>query len=123
MNRTGTGPESFSVRNTTGTTSTAVSGKISVTPKVAGTANPLVGIHSFTTGTLTEQAMTAGVFSAKFSLTSGVGSNSMVIFPMGFYYTGNKQVAARDFIVEITFTSPTGLVIPSSGAELKLGAP
>jgi hypothetical protein len=118
MNRAGTGPLSYYLRNTTAADSGAIQGSITITPQGTGTAS--AGIYSFTMGNLTNAKMTSNVFSADFSLAGGVPRGSMVTFPMVFYYTGNKNTAARGFIVDLSFTSPVGLVIPSSTTSLKL---
>ncbi|MDR6414909.1 hypothetical protein [Pseudarthrobacter sulfonivorans] len=118
MNRTGTGPKAFYLRNTTLADSAAIQGSVRVTP--SGTGSALAGIYSFPTGSLTNQAVTGGVFSANFALASGVAKGSMVTFPMGFYYSGSRNIAAREFTVDLSFTSPTGLVILSSTTILKL---
>ncbi|MDQ0000060.1 hypothetical protein [Pseudarthrobacter sulfonivorans] len=118
MNRPGTGPKAFYFRNTTAAGSGAILGSITVTPKSAGSA--LAGIDTFGTVSLTNKKVTSGVFSADFSLTSGVATGSMVRFPVGFYYDGSPQIAAREFTVTVSFTSPTGLEILSPTTTLKL---
>lgn len=118
MNRPGTGPKAFYFRNTTAAGSGVIAGSITVTPSSAGSA--LAGVDTFTTVSLTNKKVTSGVFSADFSLASGVANGSVVTFPMGFYYDGGPQIAAREFTVAVSFTSPTGLEILSPTTTLKL---
>jgi hypothetical protein len=109
QNRSGKGPVAFHVKNSSGAASGAITGTITIASAV--TTDPRVGVNTFSGGTLTEKTPTTSpTFSAKFSLGAGVGNGATVSFPLGFYYTGQKNLAkGKEFNLTVSFTSPAGL--------------
>lgn len=115
----GLGPTGFHIKNSSGIASGPISGTIRISS--TDTSNPLVGVSSFTGGTLSNtSAPTVASFSTDFKLEAGVANGATVSFPISFYYTGGNKSAGsgKQFNLSITFTSPAGLA--PLGDTLKL---
>ncbi|PTT64567.1 hypothetical protein [Arthrobacter sp. HMWF013] len=115
QNRPGKGPIGFHLLNKSGATSGPIVGTITITPSPAtATSDPVVGINTFSGGTLTVMTPppAVGTFSANFSLPGGVANNATATFLLDFYYTGTSKTVAigKQFNLTVSFTSPTGLL-------------
>ncbi|MDV8147011.1 hypothetical protein [Arthrobacter sp. B10-11] len=121
MNRSGNGPVSFQVVNSGASFNGPVSIGITITPDVAGGADPGVGVQTFPNGTVTAPSMSAAkVFTASYAYSGGLPSQGTVTFPLSFYYTGNRNVPARKFTMVVTFSSTNGPAIPPITAALEI---
>lgn len=108
--RSGLGPTGFHLKNSSGLSSGPVKGSISISS--TNTADPSVGVYSFSGGTLSMASTAPGKYTANFELQSGVANGTTAQFSLGFYYTGGSKTAGvgKKFDLTVSFTSPTGLL-------------
>jgi len=108
--RSGLGPTGFHLKNSSGVASGPVKGSISISS--ANTADPSVGVYSFSGGTLTATSTAPGKYTANFELQAGVANGATAQFSLGFYYTGSSKTAGagKKFNLTVSFSSPTGLL-------------